>query len=80
MEVANLSEIVIRNNLRYDLRNITLVYAASNKLQASSFLATEYWFDWRTVNVVTEQNIKNIIRRDIGEIFSRRDRAIDSFD
>ena len=81
MEIANISEINVRNRLQHDLKNVTLVYAASNKLQARwFFLATEYWFDWRTVNVATEQNVIHNIRKDIGDIGSRREKAVDGFD
>ncbi|CAF1215765.1 unnamed protein product [Adineta steineri] len=77
MSTAHLSTISVRNKLQYDMKNVKLVYASSYKLQSQSALATEYWFDWRVVNIATKQNIDYTIEKDIGDIDSKCDKISD---
>ncbi|CAF0963927.1 unnamed protein product [Adineta steineri] len=79
MSTAHLSTISVRNKVQYDMKNVQLVYAASYKLQSQSALATEYWFDWRVVDIVTKQNIDYTIEKNIGDIDSKCDKISDGF-
>ncbi|CAF3331439.1 unnamed protein product [Rotaria socialis] len=75
MSKAHLKIINVRNRLDYDLKNVSVKYAAGNKIQAQGGLATEYWFDWKTVNIHTEENIKftNLIA--IGDVNSKSEKS-----
>lgn len=78
MEV-DLAKITVRNKLPYDITDVRVVYGAGNKKQAHSTVASEYWFDWKTVNLETGTNVVYTRDQTIGEIKSGSDKSATGF-
>ncbi|UJR12667.1 hypothetical protein I4U23_016841 [Adineta vaga] len=77
---AYINTATVRNRLRYDMKNVKLIYATGDKLQSQSLLATEYWFDWKVVNIATRTNIVNTIQINMGDINTQCDKSSDGFE
>jgi hypothetical protein len=56
MGSVNLSKVTVRNKLNFEINNCQVKYCASDKLQDNSGFS--YVFDWRTVDVESEENVK----------------------